>query len=148
MASIVQYNDDFYAWSQEQAALLEAQRFADLDIANLVEEIAALGRSERHAVGSHLTILLLHLLTWHYQPERRQTGHSWRASITHARDEIAAFLEDSPSLQRQVPDLVARRYAAARRQACDETGLAIATFPAQCPWRIDQLLNADFFPEP
>ncbi|MFS8831689.1 DUF29 domain-containing protein, partial [Synechococcus sp. R8-2] len=40
------YEYDFYAWTQKQAALLKSGQWDQLDIANLVEEIEALGRQE------------------------------------------------------------------------------------------------------
>jgi hypothetical protein len=141
------YDTDFYLWTQEQAALLEAQRFDALDIANLVEEITSLGVSDRRALGSHLKQLTLHLLKWQYQPSGRQTGHSWRSSIYNARDDIETLLEDSPSLRREVAPLLSRWYPAARRLASDQTSLPLATFPPACPWPPDQVLDADFWPE-
>ncbi len=141
------YTHDFYAWTREQAALLEARRFEELDMLNLVEELLSLGISHKHALGSHLKVLVMHLLKWYYQPEMRQTGHSWRSSITNARDEIAVLLEDSPSLRRDIPELLTRRYPAARRLAQEETGLSPGTFPEHCPWTIEQICDADFFPE-
>lgn len=48
------YEQDFYRWTREQAALLEARQFDALDMANLVEEITSLGISQKHALGSHL----------------------------------------------------------------------------------------------
>ena len=141
------YEQDFYAWTQEQAALLEAQKFDALDMANLVEEITSLGISQKHALGSHLKNLVMHLLKWHAQPSGRQTGHSWRSSIYNARDDIAVLLEDSPSLRREVPGLLARRYPAARMLAHDQTGLPLATFPETCPWTAAQVLDDGFWPE-
>ncbi len=132
------YTQDFYAWTQAQAVLLEAQRFDALDIVNIVEEITSLGASERRALGSHLKQLMLHLLQWQYQPSGRQIGHSC---------ESAVVLEDSPSLRREVPRLLARRYPAARLLAQDETGLPLATFPPTCPWTAAQILDDDFWPE-
>jgi Domain of unknown function DUF29 len=99
------YKQDFYRWTREQAALLEARQFDALDMANLVEEITSLGISQKHALGSHLKNLVMHLLKWHYQPSERQTGHSWRSSIYNARDDIAVILEDSPGLRREVSAL-------------------------------------------
>ena len=141
------YKQDFYRWTQEQAALLEARQFDALDMANLVEEITSLGISQKHALGSHLKNLVMHLLTWPYQPSGRQTGHSWRSSIYNARDDIAVILEDSPSLQREMPGLLTRRYPAARLLAQDETGLPLATFPQECPWTAEQILDDDFWPD-
>ena len=141
------YEQDFYQWTQEQAALLREGAWHDLDVANLVEEVESLGISQKHALGSRLKNLVMHLLKWHYQPSGRQTGHSWRASITNARDEIAMLLEDSPSLRREAPALLTRRYPAARMLAHDETGLPLATFPEVCPWTVAQILDDAFWPE-
>jgi hypothetical protein len=114
---------------------------------HLVEEILSLGISQKHALGSHLKNLVMHLLKWHYQPRGRQTGHSWQASIVNARDEIAAILDDSPSLRREVPGLLARRYPATRLLAHAETGLPLTRFPDTCPWTVAQILAEDFWPE-
>ena len=62
------YDIDFYAWTQEQAAVLRAKESKTLDWDNLAEEIESLGRSERLAIESHLQNLLTHLLKWRYDP--------------------------------------------------------------------------------
>ena len=41
----VAYDDDFVAWSAEQARLLRAGEFAHLDVANIAEEIEDMGRA-------------------------------------------------------------------------------------------------------
>jgi hypothetical protein len=149
------YDTDVYAWAQHQAALLReactgprsSGAFAELDLVNLAEEIDSLGINQRHALGSHLRTILLHLLKWRYQPQKRQTGHSWQSSITRVRDEIALRLEASPSLERDIPALLVRRYPAARRLASQQTRLPLATFPITCPWTVEEILDADFWPE-
>jgi hypothetical protein len=86
------YNQDFYAWTQEQAALLEARQFDILDIVHLVDEVTSLGASERRALASHLIILVLHLLKWCYQGDRHLTSHSWSDSIRNKpRHDILAL---------------------------------------------------------
>src|SRR5215475_8808190 len=104
------YDQDFYTWTQEQAALLREGAVDALDLTNLAEEIESLGKSDRRALGSHLRNLVLHLLKWRYQPSGRQTGHSWQSSIRNARAEIDVLLEDSRSLQQEVVGLLARWY--------------------------------------
>lgn len=143
----VLYDEDFYAWTQEQAALLEARQFAILDLRNLVEEVTALGVSERRALGSHLIILVLHLLKWRYQTDERLTSHSWSDSIRHARLQIDLLLDTSPSLRPLLPGMLTRYYPKARRVAADETHLALSTFPEVCPWSLGCLLTYGFFPE-
>jgi hypothetical protein len=90
------YETDFYAWLQTQASHLRAKEWNGLDIDNLAEELDSLGRGERNAVWSHLRILLLHLLKWAYQPERR--GRSWRRSILLARQHLTRRLQDEAFL--------------------------------------------------
>lgn len=141
------YNTDFFLWTKQQAAALRDGKLQNLDLENLAEEIESLGKSDRRALGSHLEGLVMHLLKWRYQPERRQIGHSWASTIRTHRSEIDAIVEDSPSLRRALPDLLARRYGTARQRASDETGLPLATFPATCPWTIEQVVDAAFWPE-
>lgn len=133
------YNEDFFLWTQQQAALLRQGQWNTLDAANLAEEIESMGKSDRRSLTSHLVNLLLHRLKWDYQPTRR--GTSWRLSIRNARREIGLILDDSPSLRRQLPDLIETAYATARRDAAEETGLPPATFPERCPFAIEHLLD-------
>ena len=44
-----------------------------------------MSRRREHALTSHLTTLLLHLLKWTYQPQVQSWGHSWADSIRAAR---------------------------------------------------------------
>jgi hypothetical protein len=140
------YDQDFYTWTQEQAALLREGAWQDLDVINLAEEIESLGKNDRRALGSHLRNLMLHLLKWHYQAREEGPSTSWRSSIRNARADIAVLLEDSPSLRRVVPGLVTRWYGLARQDAADETGLPLAIFPETCPWTPEQILDEGFWP--
>jgi hypothetical protein len=87
------------------------------------------------------------LLKWHYQPERRQSGHSWYTSIANHRREIGYVVEDSPSLRRLMPELLTKEYAHARRIASAETGLPLSTFPEACPWTLEQVVDEEFWPD-
>src|ERR1700761_8543952 len=112
------HETDFYAWAQEQAELLRTGRAADADLALIAEEIESMGKTEKRELVSRLTILLLHLLKWQFQPDRR--GASWRVSIQNARDDIADHLADNPSLKPQLGAAIAAAYRRARRQAAAE----------------------------
>lgn len=70
------YEQDFYAWANEQAALLRAGKLDSADIENIAEEIESMGRSQKSQVINRLTVLLLHLLKWRYQPSFG--GNVWR----------------------------------------------------------------------
>lgn len=73
------YDKDFVAWADQQALLLEQGRWSELDLVNLIEEVRDLGNRHRDALESQLRRLLMHLLKWQYQPERR--SGSWEGTI-------------------------------------------------------------------
>lgn len=140
------YETDFYAWTQQQAALLRKNKWGELDAANLAEEVESLGRRDKRELGSRLQVLLVHLLKWRYQPERREDSHGWSDTIVEQREQIADLLADSPSLRPQVPDLLPLRYVRACRRVLRETEPAEVVLPQACPWTIEQILNDAFWP--
>ena len=73
------YEQDFYAWTQEQARALRNGAFAQLDIPNLAEEVESMERSEKRELTNRLTILLTHLLKWQHQPNLRSP--SWELTL-------------------------------------------------------------------
>jgi hypothetical protein len=140
------YDTDFYAWTQAQAAAIRAKEVAALDIEHLAEEVEDLGRAVRKGIGSQLERLLLHLLKWRYDPAI-DPRRLWRVTIRHARREIAEELAENRSLHGYPATHLATAYRNARQDAVDETDLPQATFPEACPWTIEQVLDADFWPE-
>jgi hypothetical protein len=142
---MINYEQDFYGWTQEQAALLRAGRLNELDIENLIEEIETMGRSEKRALESRLSVLLCHLLKWHYQPARR--GNSWMYTIIEQRMKFKKVLADNPGLKPQLQQLIDDAYEYALVKACHETGFLSDIFPATCPWTIEQLTDKDYYPD-
>src|SRR5271167_4337655 len=124
------HDSDFYAWSLEQAALLRAGRVQEADLAAIAEEIESMGKTEKRELVSRLTVLLLHLLKWRFQPKGR--GKSWRLSIANARDEIADLVADNPSLRSLLDAVTGQAYRYARRRAAIETNLGEEHFLGQC----------------
>lgn len=141
------YDNDFYAWSQHQAALLRAGKVHELDLANVAEELESLGISQRHALENRLAVLIRHLLKWQYQPERRQRGRSWQSTIVEQRSRIRRLLRDSPSLRRHVAQVLEEDYPTIRLRTQIETGLPPEALPAACPWMEEQILDESFWPE-
>ncbi|TDP44575.1 DUF29 domain-containing protein [Zavarzinia compransoris] len=139
------YERDFYAWANEQAALLRAGKLAAADIEHIAEEIESMGKTEKRELVSRLAVLLLHLLKWRYQPECRSA--SWEATIEVQRRDLAVHLKDNPSLKAKVPEAVDYAYGNARIEAAAETGLPKPTFPEECPWSFDQAISEDFWPD-
>ena len=139
------YETDFYLWSCEQAELLRQRRFAEIDLANIVEEIESLGRSDRRALISAYRVLIQHLLKWQFQPEKR--SKSWRVTIRAQREHIEMLERESPSLAAQVDELVGVAYPKAVNAAIDETGLGRERFPATTPYAVAQLRDEDWLPD-
>ncbi len=141
------YSQDFLQWTQGQIDSLRHGRWSDLDIENLIEELEDLGRSEQRELGSYLRVLMMHLLKWQYQPERRTA--SWQITITNCRDSIQDCLEDAPSLQQFLNDADWRQkyYRRAHRDAAKETQKALTTFPEECPYLLEHLVSANWLPE-
>ena len=135
------YNQDFYAWTQNQAQLLRAGRFDVLDLQQIAEELEDMGRTEKRALESRLEILVMHLLKWQYQPNLR--SRSWQLTIKEQRLRVQNLLEDNPSLQPYLCQRIDKIYRLAVIAAERETGLNL--FPDICPYEIEQILSDSFF---
>ena len=64
----VNYDQDFYGWTVEQVALLQNKQFDQIDLEHIIEEIESMGKAERNQLRNRLTVLLMHLLKWQYEP--------------------------------------------------------------------------------
>jgi hypothetical protein len=133
------YEQDFHQWTQQMATALRNGHFDQIDIENIAEEIESLGRSDKRELKSRLTVLLMHLLKWHYQPEKR--SNSWQATIIEQRIRILDLLSESPSLVSYLKGEVDRCYNNAKALAAAETGLAPTTFPQDCPYLLTEALE-------
>ena len=141
----VAYDEDFFAWTQEQARLLRDGEFSQLDVENVAEELESMGRSDKRELRSRLIQLLMHLLKWQYQPGFR--SHSWTSTIAEQRDQVKESLDESPSLRPTVMVDLSRAYKVARIKAAGETGFSEKTFPELCPYTPEQILSEDFLPK-
>lgn len=139
------YEDDFAAWAEKTAQLLERHQFDQLDLANLIEEVWDLSKRERDRLLSSIRLILHHLLKWQYQSDFR--SDSWENTISRERLNIQSYLEDSPSLKRYLElQWVDKAYRLARLEAIKETRLIPEVFPKQCPYEIAQILDLEFLP--
>jgi hypothetical protein len=139
------YEQDFFEWTVRNAELLRAGRFAEADIEHIAEEIEDKGKSERRELWSRLRVLLSHLLKWKLQSSDR--GRSWQATIDVQRDELVRLLRQSPSLRGYLRDQLPEVYPVAVKGTIAETDLPDEMFPPACPFSLEQILDADFFPD-
>lgn len=150
MSTTTLYEEDFYRWSLEQAerlrrlAAMRANLAVPLDLENLAEEIESLGKSQAREQFSRYVVILLHLLKWRYQPERR--SRSWRSTVRTQRDELESLYRFSPGLRTQGWAILEEAYGVARKRAARETRLALSTFPETCPFTPEQVEDPEFLP--
>jgi len=137
-----EYDRDFYAWTQDQAEKLRSRRHNEIDWENVAEEIDSVGRSDKRSIRSNLHVVLVHLLKWQFQPEKRKGG--WPATISEHRNRIALTLEDSPSLKDFPESVLAATYETARREALIATRLPAELVPGICPYSLRQILDPAF----
>jgi hypothetical protein len=138
------YDADYQLWLTRTVQQLRDSDYDNIDWDNLVEEIEAMGKRDKQRLESNLIIVLLHLLKWQFQPQKR--SGSWEASIIEHRRRIHRSLEDSPSLKAYLEATLNRSYQSARKQAKAETGLSLETFPNKCPYSVVEVLDEGFYP--
>ena len=139
------YEQDYSLWLEMTAEQLRAGRLENLDIENLLEEIEAMARKEKVALESNLEVLLMHLIKYQYQVNKRSS--SWRYTIDEHRSRIVKSIKVSPSLKPYFKQVFDDCYQEGRRKAAIETGLNISTFPMRSPFSQEETLNPDFLPE-
>lgn len=139
------YDRDFYAWANEQAALMHAGKPEQADIANLAEELATLARAERRHLGVLLEALIVSLLRWQVQPEWRVD--ETRRLVAAQRFAIEDHLRESPSLRGAMEEVIGRVWRPAVRVATHAGGLDGRRVPGVCPYQTNHLLDAGFFPD-
>ena len=133
------YERDLYGWATEQAALLRAGRIAEADALNIAEELDDVGNEQYDRLESALRLILLHLLKWDHQPERR--SRSWWAGITVQRNHVRRLLRKNPGLKAHIKSATADAYEDARVEAAAQTRLDPRKLPAQCRYSWDDIMG-------
>jgi hypothetical protein len=137
-----EYWDDFYSWLMQQAEHVRAGNWEAVDRENLAEELESLGREQFNKLESALAALMVHMLSWDYQPDLR--SRSWALSIEVERIGINNILSDNPGLRPRIAEAVERAYRSARTEAANEAGLEKDEFPPECPYSWDDLIEREF----
>jgi len=145
------YDDDFYAWTQEQAELLRRLPAVSnrLDSELVAEEIEDLGRSELHACQSLIEHVIEHLLKLEYSGLIEPANH-WRREIVEWRSQLEKRLTRSITTKLDLSD---RYRVVLRLLRYIESDIPEfrSRLPATCPYSLDEILSAgdeDWFPAP
>lgn len=123
---------------------LRSQQLNRVDLPNLIEEIESLGQQQRQELRNRLSVLVGHLLKWHYQPQYR--SRSGLATLRIQRLDITELLEDNPSLKPYLEAALHKAYLKGVELAVAETNLPNCTFPTECPYSLVEILDSCFFP--
>lgn len=97
------YKADFALWALKQARLIEEGRFAELDIANLVDEVESLGKSQKSELRNRLATIIEHLLK-HRHGRMRNPAGKWRRTIRLQRRLANELLAENPSFKSILDD--------------------------------------------
>lgn len=133
------YENDFYLWTQQTAALIRTGEIPQAELEHVAEEIEDMGNRDRNELWSRVKVLLAHMLKWQAQPNLQ--SRSWELTIDVPRDEIQQLLTTMPSLRRYLADHLDEIYPTALRLAMKESGLPKVSFPAECPYGISEILE-------
>ena len=139
--SRARYEDDLYTWVNEQVELLRAGLLDEIDAENIAEELSDVGAEQYDKLESALEVLLMHMLKWDHQPERR--SRSWSLTILEQRQRIAKPLRKIPG---SIPlsEAVEDGFALGRTRAAREMRVKLQSLPASCPYDWDAIMNRDF----
>ena len=141
------YEEDLHAWAEQQAALLRARRFAELDLEHLIEEVEDVGASLKRAVRSRIRRIIEHFLKLEHSPATSPRA-GWYDTIIVQRSDLLDEL--TPSIRREIESELAQLYERARSDAAlslrkhGELQAADA-LPEPCPYTIDQI-TGDWLP--
>ncbi len=131
------YDQDETAWLEAMSELIRLGRFDAIDYPNLAEYLTDMAARDRREVRSRLVILLMHLLKWEHQPDKR--SHSWRTTVLNQRQELAV-LASRGVLRVHATEVLSEAYKDAIELAASETKRQREAFPSECPYSFDQLL--------
>lgn len=132
------YHADETAWLDEMAARIRAGRVDELDYRNLAEFLSDMAKRDKREVFHRLVVLLVHVLKWDAQPDKR--SRSWELSISEQREELQELLT-SGSLRNFAETELSRAYQKAVRRAAVETGLDEDHFPGAWTKSLNNLLG-------
>lgn len=154
MAARTQYDQDFFAWTEQQAEALRAASRGTtnqpLDWENLAEEIESLGRSDRRELHSQIHRIVQHLLKLQFAPAT-DPRRGWLNSISDARLQVELVLADSPSLRSQLDRIISLQTPKVIERALFDLGefgeidRAVEKALRQARYSVDQVLG-DWLP--
>ncbi len=138
------YQLDYLAWYETTLEQVKNNQLNDLDLDSLSEVLENLVRDIKKSGESYLKQIIIHLLLIEYWESERVNHRHWAAEIDNFRSELE--LDLTTNLQKYFSREIERIYQKAVKNVCLKTGFQKKTFPNQCPYTLEQLLDEDWFP--
>jgi hypothetical protein len=140
------YEKDILLWVEDTVSKLKNHDFENLDIENLIEEVEALGISQKKELISRLIVLIEHILKRLYV-DSPHDYNGWERTIRNQRTEIDLLISQAPSLQTRWKISFEDAWKRALVKLNKE--YPQVSFPTECPFdqTIDTLLNEDIWEE-
>jgi hypothetical protein len=132
------YEEDETAWLEAMARLAADRDVEAMDLDHLAEYLNDMAERDRREVLHRLSTLLMHLLKWEHQSERR--SRSWERTIAQQRLKLGDLLE-SGTLRNHAQAILDDAYRRAVKLAAIETGLDEGTFPESCPFSWETIVG-------
>ncbi len=144
------YDQDYWSWTKAQACALKAGRLQDLDLPNLAEEIADLGKSEERRLANELARLVEHLLKLLHatDQQRKENSRGWPISVRNSRRKVRKVLVENPGLKAKVKEIFAEAYQDARDATLIALDLPESAVPETCRWNFEQTMADEFDSRP
>ena len=144
------YEEDFYAWTQQQADLLRHLPLTgnSIDAEKVAEEIEDLGRSELRTAQSLVEHVIEHLLKIEFSGLERPAEH-WRDEIVEWRLQLDKILTRSIAAKLDLASRYKSALRLVRRLERDVPGLT-SRLPQTCPYSLEQIVSGEeeWFPAP
>ncbi len=139
----INYEQDYYQWTQAMVKALKERDYASIDWENLIEEIDDMGKSQKRAIESLLMRLTEHLLKLKYwDEEKARNGKHWRSEIVNFRVMLHKRLKDSPSLKTKLDETYKEIFP-----GCKRSVEQLFNLPEKVELDLNQILDEDWFPD-
>ncbi len=138
------YEIDDNLWLEKTIDLLKENRLNELDLENLIEELESLARRDKLAMASLLQQIIRHLLLLQYWNAEYERNYShWEAEIVSFRSQINDNMTTNfyNYLRENLPSIYSKALKYVQKKS------RLDTFPQQCPYTLEQLLDEDWFPQ-
>jgi len=138
------YDQDILLWSEDTVAKLKARDFDHLDLEHLIEEVEALGISQKKELISRLIVLLEHLLKRLYV-NLPNDYNGWERTIRTQRGELEVLLDAVPSLSSRWEMSLDKAWQIALKNVRKEYPQISFQNEWNCDRSIEKMLNDDFW---